>query len=114
MDEGGFGAQNAQMAKKSPFKYPTNLRWYRKQQKNMTLDDAADVFGMSGQNLGKIERGLVGYQQGLIEAACTLYKCKPIDLIGQPGLSELLDNMTESEFRMWRAFLESVRKERVA
>jgi hypothetical protein len=107
-------AQNAQMSKKSKFKYPTNLRWYRNQCK-MTLDEAADNFGMTGQNLGKIERGLVGYQQGLIEAACVLYKCKPIDLTGHlPGLSEVLDNITESEFRVVKSFLESVRKERVA
>lgn len=117
-------AQNAQMSKKARFQYSTYLRAWR-MHRGMKLDDAAHSFGMTGQNLGKVERGLVPYDQELLEAAAHLYNCKPDHLLNRDpkAPSELWDtlaNVSEAEAQflvgmlgLLRAFAESM-KDRAA
>lgn len=59
---------------------PTFLRAWR-QFRGMTQEQAAEPLNMSPENLGKIERGLVPYDQRLLEAAAELYRCEPADLL---------------------------------
>jgi len=47
----------------------------------MTQEQAAEPLNMDATNLGKIERGLVPYDQRLLESAAELYGCEPADLI---------------------------------
>lgn len=47
----------------------------------MTLERVADHIHMSHQNLGKIERYKVPYNQALLEVLAELFSCAPADLI---------------------------------
>jgi transcriptional regulator with XRE-family HTH domain len=59
---------------------PTFLRQWRRH-RGLTLERAAEFFHMTGQNLGKIERGQVPYDQTLLERAAELYACVVADLL---------------------------------
>jgi transcriptional regulator with XRE-family HTH domain len=59
---------------------PTFLRQWRKH-RGLTLERAGEFLHMTGQNLGKIERGEYPYDQPLLERAAELYACEPVDLL---------------------------------
>lgn len=58
----------------------TFLRDWR-EHNNMTQEQAAEPLFMDASNLGRIERGLVPYDQNLLERAAELYGCEPADLL---------------------------------
>ena len=58
----------------------TYLREWRGK-KGKTLVQVAEFLHMSHGNLSKIERGLVPYNQELLEALADLYDCDPVDLL---------------------------------
>jgi len=64
-------------------KTPTSKHFIREWRKHrdLTLEQLAERIGMSHQNLGKIERGLVPYNQVLLEALAEELRCAPADLI---------------------------------
>jgi transcriptional regulator with XRE-family HTH domain len=72
------GAQSAHMAKR-----PVSQHYIRSWRKfrGLTLEQLAERIGMTHQNLGKIERGLVPYNQVLLEALADQLRCEPADLL---------------------------------
>jgi transcriptional regulator with XRE-family HTH domain len=56
------------------------LREWR-QFRNKTLVQVAEHLHMTHGNLSKIERGIVPYNQDLLDALADLYMCEPPDLI---------------------------------
>jgi transcriptional regulator with XRE-family HTH domain len=56
------------------------IRAWRKE-RGLTLEQLAERIGMTHQNLGKIERGLVPYNQVLLELLAEELRCDPADLI---------------------------------
>lgn len=70
-----LGAHTVHMGKKPHF-----LREWRTYREK-TLVQVADVLHMTHGNLSKIERGLVPYNQELLERLAELYMCEPADLI---------------------------------
>lgn len=73
-----FRAHNADMAKKPASRH--FIRAWRKD-RGLTLEQLAERIGMTHQNLGKIERGLVPYNQVLLELLADALRCEPADLI---------------------------------
>lgn len=49
--------------------------------RNLTQEQAAERIGLDHSTLGRIERGLVPYSQGLLESAAEAYNCEPWDLL---------------------------------
>lgn len=67
--------------------------------RGLTLEKLAERIGMSHQNLGKIERYIVPYNQVLLELLATELRCEPADLImrdpSQPAaLWSIYDQLT--------------------
>lgn len=58
----------------------TFLREWR-QHKGLTLEGVAPRAGTSHPNLSKIERGLVPYDQDLLEKLASIYGCDEVDLL---------------------------------
>lgn len=56
------------------------IRQWRKH-RGLTLEQLAERIGMTHQNLGKIERGKVPYNQVLLELLAEQLRCEPADLI---------------------------------
>lgn len=57
----------------------------------MTLEAVAAEVGVSTNALSLLERGKVGYTQGMLESLASVYECEPVDLIGRdPKDSESL------------------------
>lgn len=73
-----FRAHNADMAKSPSSRH--FIRAWRKD-RGLTLEQLAERIGMTHQNLGKIERGLVPYNQTLLELLADALRCEPADLI---------------------------------
>lgn len=61
---------------------PTFLRAWR-DKKQLSLETAAEHFGMTHGQLSKIERGKSPYNQRLLEAAAKLYDCTVLDLLSR-------------------------------
>lgn len=61
-------------------KSPHFLRAWRKH-RSYTLQQAGERIGMTHQNLGKIERGEVPYNEHLLERLAQEYRCEPVDLL---------------------------------
>lgn len=59
---------------------PTYLRQWR-EHRQKTLVQVAEHLHMTHGNLSKIERGLVPYNQELLERLAELYRCEPVDLL---------------------------------
>jgi transcriptional regulator with XRE-family HTH domain len=49
--------------------------------RHLTQEQAADRMGIDFSTLSRIERGLVPYSQGVLEAAASAYNCAPEDLL---------------------------------
>lgn len=99
-------------------KRPTYLRAWR-QQANKTLVQVAEHLHMTHGNLSKIERGLVPYNQELLEALAELYGCDPVDLLirdpSDPnGMWTLWEQALPGERRQIVAVAEAIVKERSA
>lgn len=64
-------------------KAPKSTHYIRAWRKfrGLTLEQLAERIGMTHQNLGKIERGKVPYNQVLLEALAEELRCGPADLI---------------------------------
>lgn len=76
---------------------PTFLRQWRLF-RGLTQEKAASRLDMDRTNLSKIERGLVPYDQALLERAAEAYQCEPADLIMRDPKSpiwELLDTVRQ-------------------
>jgi len=69
---------------------------------------------MTHQNLGKIERGLVPYNQVLLELLADALRCEPADLImrtpEQDSIWSIRDKLSEVERRQWVAIGETLHK----
>lgn len=65
----------------------TYLREWRKY-RHLTQEQAAERIGIDYSTLGRIERGLVPYSQGLLEAAALAYNCEPWDLLNADPFKE--------------------------
>lgn len=61
-------------------KHLTFLKQWRKH-RNLTQEKAADRIGIDRTTLGRIERGLVPYNQIFLEQAADAYRCEPADLL---------------------------------
>ena len=59
----------------------TYLREWRKAKQGRTLEQVAEVLGMSQPQLGRIERGDSPYNQDLLEALAELYGCDVASLL---------------------------------
>lgn len=59
---------------------PTFIRNWRKH-RGYTLERLADMIGTSHATLSRIERGIVPYNQKLLERAAEALSCEPADLI---------------------------------
>lgn len=76
-------------------RYRTFLRQWR-EFRGLTQEAAASRIGNDRTTLSKIERGLVPYDQALLEAAADAYRCEPADLIMRDPNSpiwELMDTV---------------------
>jgi transcriptional regulator with XRE-family HTH domain len=64
-------------------KQPQSRHYIREWRKfrELTLEKLAERIGMTHQNLGKIERGKVPYNQVLLELLANELRCEPADLI---------------------------------
>jgi transcriptional regulator with XRE-family HTH domain len=49
--------------------------------RGLTQEQAAERIGLDHSTLGRIERRLVPYSQGMLEAAAEAYSCEPWDLL---------------------------------
>lgn len=49
--------------------------------RNLTQEQAAERIGLDHSTLGRIERRLVPYSQGMLETAAEAYSCEPWDLL---------------------------------
>lgn len=78
-------------------KRATFLRHWRKH-RILTQEAAADRIGIDRTVLSKIERGIVPYDQALLERAADAYRCEPADLL-----------MRDPDSPIW-ALLDTVRK----
>jgi transcriptional regulator with XRE-family HTH domain len=72
--------------------------------RGLTLEQLAERIGMSHQNLGKIERFRVPYNQELLEALAIELRCAPADLITRDptdpeGLWSIIDGLKPAERR---------------
>ena len=56
------------------------LREWREHRK-LTQERAAERIGISRENLSRIERGLVPYNQDMLESSAIAYMCEPADLV---------------------------------
>jgi len=87
-NDGGrhFPVHHVHMARPSKKKtdelQPTKLRQWR-EFRDLSLESAADVFGITHGQLSKIERGKSPYNQRLLEKAADLYRCTVIDLLAR-------------------------------
>jgi transcriptional regulator with XRE-family HTH domain len=88
------------------------IRAWRKH-RGYTLEQLAERIGMTHQNLGKIERFKVPYNQELLESLALELRCAPADLITRDpsdpdSLWSILDGLPPSErsqaLRMLQAF----------
>jgi transcriptional regulator with XRE-family HTH domain len=75
-------------------KPPHYIREWRKR-RGLTLEKLAERIGMTHQNLGKIERFKVPYNQGLLELLAVELGCEPADLIVRDP------SQTESIWTIW-------------
>lgn len=66
--------------KKAEDLQPTHLREWR-EFRDLSLESAAETFGITHGQLSKIERGKSPYNQRLLEKAAGLYKCSVVDLL---------------------------------
>jgi transcriptional regulator with XRE-family HTH domain len=95
---------------KAPRFQPTFLRQWR-EYRDMTLERAGEAIEMSHAQLGRIERGLQPYNQGLLEALAELYRTTPASLIMRDptkddGIWSLWDQAQEAERQEATKFLE--------
>lgn len=83
-------------------RYRTFLRHWR-EFKNLTQEAAGDRIGIDRTTLSKIERGLVPYDQALLERAADAYGCEPADLIMRDpkspiwSLLDIVRNLPEAQ-----------------
>nr|WP_281436129.1 helix-turn-helix transcriptional regulator [Methylobacterium organophilum] len=68
------------IAKPKRERRPNYLRAWRKRLR-MTLEAVGDEVGMTGPNLGRIEKGEVPYSQDLLEQLADIYGCEVADLL---------------------------------
>jgi transcriptional regulator with XRE-family HTH domain len=89
---------------------PHFLRQWR-EHREYTLEQVGEAVGISHAQLGRIERRLQPYNQGLLEALADLYRTDPASLLmrdpSQPdGMWSLWDQAREAERDDTRKFLE--------
>jgi transcriptional regulator with XRE-family HTH domain len=65
--------------KEPPFR-PTFIRQWRKK-RGYTIEQCAEMAGMSKGNLSNIETGKTGYNQATLEALAEALRCEPVDLL---------------------------------
>jgi transcriptional regulator with XRE-family HTH domain len=105
------------VAKPRP-KHRTLLRQWRKHRK-LTLEAAAGKMGVDPSTLGRVERGLTPYDQRILEAAASVFGCKPADLLTRnpesptANLWDTVESLPEAQQRliagMIRGFLDSMK-----
>lgn len=59
---------------------PIHLRGWRKH-RHLTQEQLADRMGVDRTVLSRVERGIIGYTQGFLEAAAYALSCEPGDLL---------------------------------
>jgi transcriptional regulator with XRE-family HTH domain len=73
------------MAKKvvPRFKPPRRRTFFREWRKyrELTLEEAAELAGMTAGNISAMERGAQGYTQDGLEALARAYQCEPAQLL---------------------------------
>ena len=80
---------------KSETRRPTHIRAWRKYRK-LTLEQVAEIVGVTPGALSQLERGDTGYTQPMLEALADAFQCEPSDLIARPpGVSEGLSYVWE-------------------
>lgn len=68
------------IAKPKRERRPNFLRQWRKH-KGLTLETVGAEVGMTGPNLGRVEKGEVPYSQDLLEQLAEMYGCEIADLL---------------------------------
>ena len=67
----------------------TFFREWRKH-RGYTLEQAAELAGMTAGNISAMERGALGYTQDGLEALAEAYRCEPAHLLNvNPGTSDI-------------------------
>lgn len=86
----------APLRSKAPSRAKTFIRTWRKH-RDLSLEQAVERleleanFPYSVAQLSRVERGETGYQQDLLEALATIYRCEPGDLLMRdPTASEAI------------------------
>lgn len=100
---------------KRPQYRKTFMREWR-EYRQMTLEQAGEAVGISHAQLGRIERGLQPYNQGLLEALADLYGASPESLLmrdpNRPGMWSLWDQAKEGQREEIEKYAEFVVKTR--
>lgn len=94
-------------AKKPDSTTPRRRHFFREWRKHrkLSLERASEAVGMSRENLGKIERGQVPYDQDWLERLAVVYDCEPVDLITRNPLD------AEGPWLIWDKLAEAQRKQ---
>lgn len=87
-----------------PIYGPHFLREWR-EHRSYTLEQAGEAVGISHAQLGRIERRLQPYNQGLLEALADLYRTDPASLVMRNQLSE------DAMWSLWDQAKEGERQE---
>jgi transcriptional regulator with XRE-family HTH domain len=106
-------AHNVSMTRRTP-KSTHYIRAWRKH-RGLTLEQLAERIGMSHQNLGKVERGRVPYNQTLLELLAEELRCEPVDLIirdpSEPeGIWSIWDQLRPTEQRQVTEIAKTIRR----
>lgn len=107
---GNPAVHNVHMIKKKarpvprPIYGPHFLREWR-EHRSYTLEQAGEAVGISHAQLGRIERRLQPYNQGLLEALADLYRTDPASLVMRNQLSE------DAMWSLWDQAKEGERQE---
>lgn len=91
---------------------PSFIREWRVH-RDMTQDELANRVGVDRSHLSKLERGIVGYTQPLLEAIAVALNCEPADLLSRnPGngaaIWQLWDRAKPAERRQIEAIAETI------
>lgn len=94
---------------KPPRSQPRRRHYFREWRKlrKLSTERAAEQIGMSRENLGRMERGEIPYDQDWLERAANVYGCDPADLIARNPLDD------EGPWRIWEKLAEAQRRQAI-
>jgi transcriptional regulator with XRE-family HTH domain len=109
VDEFIKSAHHALMPEKSDFIRAWREFRRRNGEPHLTLEGVQEAFGMTHQNVGRIERGEVPYSPDFLDVASRLYRCTKADLLendpNDPAVQtlDMLRQLTPEQLKMLQA-----------